>query len=564
MNLKLTKNIKALSKLSLILLLIISLIIGALLSYFWAVGYYLTLGIKVPEDTTLSISNIAFTNQSTSHFNVTFLNPSYSPSAAKITGIATKTADNELHNVTQTSPELPYSIPKAQNITFKCIWNWANYTGQNIEVITFIEDGSGPTRKAATPFVGLTIREAYFDSSISFTYFNLTIRSSLYSATSVNISRIIVSTEILQKNQTSPPLPYELKINETRNFKCIWDWTGYQNKSITITVQTVQGYIAYYTKTTPRPLDFEITDITFSESDMANFNITVRNGIESPTFIDINKIAATLENGTKKEINGTKTTPALPYKLNRNSIKTFKCPFDWTRYRGKNVKISVFTAQNYTIQYTKATPSPITITDAIFSATDTNNFNITVYNSALYHTSVNITSITLTLENGTVKEINGTKVLPKLPHILGKGLSITFKCPWNWTGYQARNVTVTVRTEENYRAQYVKVTPKRVILTIASIGFDSINTGIFEVTVRSSALSLENANITRVTVTFENGTVKEISNTTPSLAYLLNPNSIVKFTCQLDWTNYRGKNITITVYAAKGYWAFSLYTTPPL
>ena len=153
---------------------------------------------------------------------------------------------------------------------------------------------------------------------------------------------------------------------------------------------------------------------------------------------------------------------------------------------------------------------------------------------------------------------------PQLPYNLTKGSDRQFKCPWNWTGYQGRNVTINVITEEYYVAQFVKVTPKRVMLTITSISFDSINTGVFEVTIRSSALSLENAIVTKVTVTFENGTVREMPNITPLLPYWLSPNSTVKLTCQWDWANYRGKNITITVNATKGYVTSSLYTTPPI
>jgi len=268
---------------------------------------------------------------------------------------------------------------------------------------------------------------------------------------------------------------------------------------------------------------------------------------------------------TLREIDGTLITPdALPYKLEQNSTKTFTCPWNWTHYRGKDVLVSIFTAQNYTIRYAKATPPPIEVISAIFNPADTNSFNVTVHNSAFYYSSVNITNITLTFENGTVKEINGTTVAPQLPYVLAQDSSATFRALWNWANYQGKNVTITVGTAENYTAQLVKVTPKRVFLTIASISFDSVDTSVFNVMVRNSALSLESASITRVTVTFENGTVREVSNVVPSLPYLLSPNSTTTFTCQWDWTSYRGKNITITIYTEKGYATSSLYTTPPL
>ena len=527
-------------------------------------GYYLTLEIKIPRNPTLTISNVTFTNQNTRYFNVTFLTPSYSR-ATTITGINVKTADNELHSVTIAYPTtMPYTIPRAQNMTFKCTWDWANYTGQDINVIAFIEDGSGPSYETETPFVGLTITEAQFNSSISINHFNITVQNAQNSATDVNITKITVPTGDLPSNNISPDLPHKLYTNKTQIFICAWDWTEHQNKSIQIIVHTLQGYTAYYTKTTQKPLAVKITNVNFSEPDLTHFNVTVTNRNESAGYVDLSKITVTLENGSIVEVNRTLISPTLPYKLKQNSTITLKCPWNWTTYRGKNVAVSILTAQNYTVPYTKTTPSPIEITDAIFNASDTNSFNVTVRNSALYYTHVNIKNITLTFENGTTKEINGTAVLPQLPQNLTKGSDRQFKCPWNWTGYQGRNVTITMRTEENYVAQFLKVTPKRVILAITSISFDTVNTGIFEVTIRNSALSLEDTIVTKVTVTFENGTVKELPITTPLLPYPLGPNSTIKLTCQWDWTNYRGKNITITVNAAKGYVASSLYTTPPI
>jgi hypothetical protein len=567
MKLKLIKNIKALSKFPTIILLITSLIIGALLSYLWVMGYYVTLGLKVPENPTLSISDVAFTNQNTGYFNVTFFNPSFSPDAS-ITEIAVKTADDKVHKVNQIVPQLSQEtsyIPRGENKTFQCMWNWAEYTGQTIGVIAFVDEGSGPTCEVETPFVGLTITEVHFNSSISVTQFNLTIQNSQNSATYLNISKI-VPTGALQLTQVSPSLPYKLDTSQNVTFICAWDWTNYQNKSITMAVHTEQGYVAYYNMTTP-PLGVEVTNTVFSEPETTHFDVTVRNRNESSAFVDINKITVTLENGTVNEINGTLVDPPLPYKLNQNSTITFKCPWDWARYRGKSVTVSIFTVQNYTVHYIKATPSPIEITDAIFDPANTTIFSLIAHNSALYYTYVNITNVTVTFEDGTETQINGTLITPDpLPYLLDQNSTKTFTCPWNWTNYQGRNITITVTTAENGVAQFVKATPKRVILTITAISFDSVNPSIFSVTVRNSALSLEDANITRITVTLENGTVKEISSVMPSLPYLLSPNSTAIFTCQWDWTNYRGKNITITVDAGaeKGYTASSLYTVPPL
>jgi len=154
--------------------------------------------------------------------------------------------------------------------------------------------------------------------------------------------------------------------------------------------------------------------------------------------------------------------------------------------------------------------------------------------------------------------INGTKVQPfSLPYQLSPNSNITFVCPWNWTNYQGKSVTVIVQSIENYSTRFTKVTSKRVILAITSVLFDPIDTTGFSITVRNSISSLEDAYILTVTVTLENETIKTIS-----FSYALSPNSTVVIPCLWDWTNYRGKNVTITVHATKGYEASTLYTPP--
>ena len=48
-----TKNAKAISKLLLVLLLLMAAIVGAILSYLWVMGYYLSLEQVLPEGITV-------------------------------------------------------------------------------------------------------------------------------------------------------------------------------------------------------------------------------------------------------------------------------------------------------------------------------------------------------------------------------------------------------------------------------------------------------------------------------------------------------------------------------
>ena len=559
---KLSQNIKAISKLSLILLLLISFVIGAFLSYLWAMGPIIELGIKIPDKTSIVITNVSFTPQDTSFFNLTLLNPSYSPSKANILGILISTGDEKTHSITIVNPSLPYEILDGYSQTFECFWNWENYTGQTIGISAFIEEGSGPAFVALTPFVGLQITDVDFDSSMSVTSFNLTVQSHENSVTPVNITDITVQTETFKAENVTPSLPHTLNANSSIAFKCLWDWTDYRNANITITVHTLQGYFSNITYSTPNPV-LKVKDTLFSETDINHFNVSIRNSGLSPSYLNISKITLTLENETIVEIDGTEIEPSLPYTLYPDSSITFECPWNWTTYRNKDVTLSVHTLQNYTIYYTTVTPSPIEIINAIFDPANTNSFNVTVQNAEFYTTYVNLTDITLVFENGTIQSINGTETTPQLPYKLEPNSTVTFICPWNWSNYQGRNAAIIVRSTENYTAQFTKVTPTRVFCAIVSVVFDPIDTKNFNITIRNSEFSLDDVFITKIAVTLENGTIIEVSDVLPVLLYTLNSNSTATFRCTWDWSNYRNENIVISVHTRKGYIASTRYTTPP-
>ena len=71
------KNVKAVSTLWLILSILISLIVGGLISYVWVMASY----YNMPENTTLLIvTHVFFSAANARCFNVTVLNPSNSVS----------------------------------------------------------------------------------------------------------------------------------------------------------------------------------------------------------------------------------------------------------------------------------------------------------------------------------------------------------------------------------------------------------------------------------------------------------------------------------------------------
>lgn len=195
---RLSKNVRAISKLSLVILLLISAIIGAFITFVWVEGYYYSLGLHLPEKSTLSITNATFPVQNTFSFNVTILNPSFSPSKANITQIAALTKDG-IANITSALPAIPSQIAVGESENFNCQWNWANYTGQEITIAAYTSDGSGATFQVRTPFVGLAISDIGLDrfEMNKIAPFNITIQNSQASAIAVNVTEIVIANTLL-------------------------------------------------------------------------------------------------------------------------------------------------------------------------------------------------------------------------------------------------------------------------------------------------------------------------------------------------------------------------------
>lgn len=245
---RLVQSIRGISKLMFVLSLLVALIVGATLSYMWTMGYYASPEFQLPKNPALSIETVEFSAQNTTFFDIVVLNPSYSPSTANIEQILVLTKDGRLHDVEFS----PRTLETGGLETFRVLWNWANYTGQTLKLIIFLAEGSGPTQKASLPYVGLTV-EAHFNSSISTQHFNVTVRNDEASATYVDIKNltingVTISSENVTMNGKAVAFPYFLNSSQSAVFTVAWNWTSYQGKSVTVTVETLQGYTATWQK----------------------------------------------------------------------------------------------------------------------------------------------------------------------------------------------------------------------------------------------------------------------------------------------------------------------------
>jgi len=219
---RMTRDVRALSRFLVALLLLVAMVIGALLSYMWVIGYYESLQIQVPEITSITITNATFVPQDATFFNVTLLNPSFSPSDAKITKILVSTENGFLHSIREAYPSLPYQLARSASETFRCSWNWGNYTGEIVQIIIFIDDGSGAAFPAMTPKVDLRIT-VDFDPAISVKHFNVTLKNSVSSITYFNITDIAVDGKTVPPKNITIPLPHTLHPDESTILTCTWD-----------------------------------------------------------------------------------------------------------------------------------------------------------------------------------------------------------------------------------------------------------------------------------------------------------------------------------------------------
>jgi hypothetical protein len=548
---KFIRNVKAISKLLLILLLLMATITGAILSYLWVMGYFITLESVIPEKTTVSIANVTFNPQNTSYFFVTLLNPSYSPTEANVTEIVASTG-KDIHNITEVHPLLPYRLLRSEEETFKCVWNWANYTGENVKIIAFIADGSGPTFETETPLVDLKITDVRFNSTISITHFNMTVQNSASSVTYVNITEITVATETLKSEDITPSLPIRLDPDSSVTLKCSWNWANHQNMSVKVAVHTLQGYMNHTAKLTPLPVTLEATKVDFDFTNTTLFDVTVRNNEVSPTYLNITRITVTVENQIVREWtveNGTEVDPQIPYTLNKNSSETFVCPWNWTEHRDKNVTVTIYTLQGFTAQYSQVTPAPVIleIPEIDFNPLDTSSFSVTVENSEFSVADANITEITVILKDNISKKINLTN--PALPKVLNRTQLVQFNCTWSWAEYSGKNVTLAVQTQEGYSAHSHAVLLKA--LTITEVLFNPLDTDHYVVTVHNPTWL--NFTITTMNVTVEGQPPLNITVVVPPLPRILTPDTNLMFMCEWNWAADQGKSVTVTVGTSEGY-----------
>jgi hypothetical protein len=565
-------NKKAVSTLIMIILILCSVIFGALVSYLWVMASF----YNMPQNTTLLVVHDAvFSANNVTHFNVTILNPSNSVSNANITAIRVRVDGTaEVYDINETEPALPFVIQIGTEQTFKCKRNWSDLSGETVTiepvpVNASTQNYSYATEKVATPKLELKLTPN-FNISQTVENFSITIENSAESVINLTISEISVFENII--NTTTPTLPYVLSPNYGQTFQCKRNWQSLMGVNASITVKTEEGFESNYTTATILGAFLYIGEVKFDYTDMSYFNLTVVSSPESTAEASLNRVNLTLTGQPPITLNTTYPTNinVIPITILKNQSQVFKCLWDWNTHRNETVTIDIFTRQGITSPpQTVRTPPSIVwdITDINFDLDYTDHFLVNVTNTPCSLNEITITKIVL---NDNVTTMNPPSAT------LTNGTQETFNCTFDWSTLRGQTVIVAVIAQDGSNISRIVTLPSvQLKLQDANPIFDYLHnietnttTPYFNITIFNSINSLQNRTLTQITIETANATYTiDGTLTYPKLApngYVLTIGANSTFICLWDWTLYLTPTIKITVYTAEGLQVSQTYViTPP-
>lgn len=341
---RLVRNVKALSNLGLVLLLIISFLLGATLSYIYTLGFYASNEYRLPSQNTVALQSVNFFTQNATFFNVTIFNPTFSPSAVTVQKIEVVTEDGKVHSTS--TPLLPLSLEVGASRTLQCFWNWGNYSGQSVLVNVRAQDGLGSNLQASTQSMNLSILSIDFDPSVTAHNFTITVQNS-GSPIPVDITRVLVNGfESLTDPSLSKPFGLTNAANATPITLTVGhDWIDFQGQSVTVSVETLQGYTAYKTVTGPIVTSGISLNAIFDVANTNQFNVTVLNAFSGAT-LDANEVTVSVGGNITRIQNWT---PYPSTKLEPFIQTAIVCIWDWSGYRSQDVTVTVGTVQGFQV-----------------------------------------------------------------------------------------------------------------------------------------------------------------------------------------------------------------------
>lgn len=559
-------NTKGVSTIALILLIIISAVVGGIISYAFTIAYY----AKIPEETTIAITGVYINPENVRSFTVTVLNPSYSPGEANITRIALSLKKGtQLYEVDETNPSVNKGLKiqsgESINITCSTIRKGnasitfgefvSTFPGETILVHVFAEGAPAANMEARLPYVKLEITTD-FNSRVSFKKFNITLTNNPKSEVNLTITSLVPG--LITYKEVHPDFrsaSVMLPRSETICFQFYnGSWHGYAQ--IRLDVYTEQGYV-FRKEIILKTVYAAVQAVSFDENQTDRFNVTIYNFAESADSLNVKNIECTLEDGAKLlfDCGSAEITP--------NTTRTFTLNWNWREYRGKNVIVVAHFTQDFaTSEYKVQTPPPVILkvlnAASAFSLRNKERFNITVANHASSLEAVNVTKI-------MVKRTG--EVLSITDGIISPGADKMFSCIFPWTMFlkdYGRNLTLTVfaignQTLKEYTFDFLFTLPVAE-LSIAVINHTTIGTtGHLNLTIKNSDYSVLNLTLSKILITVQ-GLTEPLEYLFPKDHVVLSVGGEAVLLCPFDWQRYMGKDITVTVVTKELVEALTTYT----
>lgn len=536
-------GLRAVSTLIIIILILASLVIGALITYVWTIApFYLE-----PSDTVdLVITDVNFPVDNASHFDFTIMNPSHSVSGTVISDVyVTAAGIAGRYNVSSSDPLLPMFLDKGTTESIRCESRWSGIAGKTLTVHVTGQNGSGASRSFKSQFVELEV-DANFNATQSVKDFNVTVKNNAASAINLTLKNVLIDFNPVSNVTIS--FPRTIQTNETVKFDGFFDWRGYAKP--TVRVETIEGYYGEAAKEVSSVVDLQVANVTFNESNSTEVGVTLHNWEQSATAVDVTAIILTRGNVTESlSLAGSSPSP-LPCRLDKGGNATFNCVWNWTdrSYRNKNINITAETRQGFTAQTLIGTPQEVAarIDDVKLDLDDTEHLTVNVTNLAYSLQTINVTAIDF--------NPNSTVITPTL---LSAGAQAAIQCSFNWTSFLRANASVTVYFTYGANQSTIQFYLTVPYLKVENASFSNFALGnpYVNVTVMNSPFSRTNATITRVLIRTANATFALDGTITSPKIPLTTPlvtGAEMTLTGLWDSTPYIGEDVTVIVQTADG------------
>ena len=388
-------------------------------------------------------------------------------------------------------------------------------------------------------------------------YFYVTVMNPSHSSSRANITKIYYTVEgdntLYTVTKTSPDeLPILLEKGTSKTIRCDENWGKFAGKTIAVYVSATNASGAEASAET-KFVKLELNTKFNATVSCKQFNVTIENDPQSAINLTLTNVKVNWVPIGNASLLPDDQNITFPIDLSVGKNVSLRCFYDWKNF--VNPTLRVETSEGY---YAEASTNVnasvlLLITDVVFNETKPDEMSISIANSPESSTLVDVSDIVLTYSNGTKYHINGTLTSPQFApyYRLGIGNTTTFNhCIWNWRNYRDQNITINVNTKQGFTpASKTIKTPQPVVLRITELDFNLTNTECFLLTVRNMPCSLQNATITNATIVYINPI--KINQTTPGIPYNLTIEETQTFNCTFDWSGYKGKNITVNIYASQ-------------